>query len=123
MTVAQHINNHFNKNTTTEITNALITGATAITPAAAITDKLTGELKIENYPLLTKIELSKQELGGLIIIDCPNLKEISVRNNKITDFDIKKAKIDNAGNSVQADKLEDLTVGGNPNLKEISVEY
>ncbi|CAJ0844982.1 9105_t:CDS:10 [Entrophospora sp. SA101] len=58
-------------------------------------DVLFGKAELKNYPNLKKIELEKNELEGLVIIDCPNLELIRVGDNKLTELDIEKIKTTN----------------------------
>jgi Leucine-rich repeat (LRR) protein len=88
-----------------------------------IADKLTGELEIKDYPVLTEVELREHEIEKLTIINCPNLEKIICNINKLTELDIARIKTDADGNPVPTDKLKELVIGGNKELKAISLEY
>jgi Leucine-rich repeat (LRR) protein len=91
-----------------------------------ITDKLKGKLEIKNNNTVTKIVLSGHELEELTVINCPNLEEVEVNGNRITKFDITKAKTTDgtdAGGPGLTIKLTSILIGDNPDLEEISVEY
>jgi len=63
--------------------------------------KIMGELIIQDYPQLTAIYLTYQELTALTIINCPNLKSINVRSNQLTKLEI------------QGDNITELIAGHN----------
>src|SRR5438876_3891950 len=64
----------------------------APTAPGEINDKLTGKLEVKDYLNLTEIKLSEHELEEVVIINCPNLEKIDVSDNKLTKFDITRAK-------------------------------
>ena len=123
MTHAQtHINTQFN-NETTEIEVKQVFINEVVNGRTIIADKLTGELEIKDYPVLTKIRLIGHEIEKLTIINCPNLKEIRCHTNKLTELDITRIKTDDDGNPVPTEKLKSLYIGGNKELKKVSLEY
>lgn len=114
-----HINTHF---PTTESKIELV-GAAAL----AAGDKLQGKLVIKNYPNLTEINLNNQELTELVIINCPELKKVIAGDNKLVKCDIEKIVTDtgdDTGNPTSTNnKLEELAVVNNVDLTEISLRY
>ncbi|CAI2191853.1 17295_t:CDS:2 [Funneliformis geosporum] len=80
--------------------------------------KLTGDLIIQDYPILTEIDLKNHELTSLKITNCPNLKEINVRNNQLTKLEISG---DNKIEQIIAgqNELNELNLTNCPNLKEL----
>ena len=117
-----------NININTYLTSKFNVNATAINNLLkdSPVDILIGRLELKNYPNLTEIELGNNELEELVIINCPKLTKINVVGNKITKLDIKKIKTDNdtdTGNPAPTDQLADLSIGGNTDLEEVSLEY
>ncbi|MCE8167954.1 MAG: hypothetical protein I3273_03755, partial [Candidatus Moeniiplasma glomeromycotorum] len=121
-------NTHINDITKFPKTSARIEVKTAGTGdipngSTIINDKLTGDLKIEDYPDLTEIHIEDQELKEIIIINCPKLKKINIGRNKITKLDITKINVDASDNPVATTHLKEIKIGGNSDLEEISLEY
>lgn len=64
-------------------------------------EKLTEDLIIKDYSNLGEINLKEHELTSLSIINCPSLKKINVRNNKLTKLEI------------NSNNVEEIIVNGN----------
>ena len=68
----------------------------------SLSEKLTGEFYIKkNYSSLEEVNLSGNELNSLII-DCPQLKTINIRNNLLSKLQI-----------IDGKSLEEIVAGGN----------
>lgn len=125
--ISTYINEtNFPKNTTIEITDDALKNT--------VTNKLTGgtklegdKLEIKGYKKLTKIELKDHnEIKEVVIINCPNLELIELKNDKIAKLDITKIKTDgdtDTGGPDKAQKLERIRIGDNPDLEEVSLEF
>ncbi|WNE40894.1 MAG: hypothetical protein mread185_000351 [Mycoplasmataceae bacterium] len=96
--------------------------------------ELEGELEIDDYPELRKINLSgSKEITKLTIIDCPNVEEIDIYDNKIKELkgidalvNLKMLKIQNNQiKEVDISKNTDLGLfncHNNPDLKIVGIE-
>ncbi|CAG8472808.1 2988_t:CDS:2 [Ambispora gerdemannii] len=73
---------------------------------------LFGDLIIQAYPNLEEISLPNQELTTLTIINCPNLKQLNVRQNKLTKLEITRAKIDSQNEPI-ANEIKEIMAGQN----------
>ncbi|CAG8456386.1 1436_t:CDS:2 [Paraglomus occultum] len=101
------INANFDKKNAKTITNKELVNKLATTLASP------GGLK------------GKLELKELTIINCPKLKKINVKENKLTKLDITKAKTvgnQDDGDPAPATNLNNLVITGNSDLEEFSVE-
>src|SRR5689334_8858701 len=123
----EFIERNFDKETTIHITNQDLLNA-------GLTDGLKGSLTLEGFEKLELIEINDakstqgldNDLTELIIVDCPELKEINVRENKLVKIDITKINTTNGeadGDPAPAANLTKLTVRDNPDLEEVSLEY
>lgn len=90
---------------------------------------LTGALKLEGFKNLTKIEINdakkvsdglNNDLTGLTIVDCPKLKTINVRENKLKNINLKKTNID--GNSEGTDNIINQLTAGQNELITLNIE-
>ena len=117
---------NFPKNTTTEITDYALENT--------VTNKLTGGVRLEGdklvikgYSALTKISLvNHTRIEEVVIINCPNLEEVSMRGSGVIKMDIARIKTDDDTDDGGPDttrKLKIIRVGGNPDFKEISLEF
>ena len=117
--IKKYINEtNFPKNITEEISNAKLPLGT----------KLEGDkLVIEGYKKLKTISLNDHKLiKEVIIVNCPELTEISLKNDKIAKLDITKIKTDDdtdTGDSDKTQKLKKIRIGDNPDLEEVSLKF
>jgi len=82
------------------------------TKKATATDKLTGDLVIDDYPELKEIELDDNEITSLIITKCPKLETINIAHNKIKILDFIKVSVDGSGEGTD-NNIEEITAGHN----------
>ena len=52
--------------------------------------KLQGALDLSNFPNLTKVDVSDNELTSLIVDNCPNLVEVNAGRNQLKNFSCQK---------------------------------
>jgi len=100
--------------------NSLPKTSTEIEIDGLTSGKLTGKLIIKGFAGLTKINLQNHDLESLIIIDCPELKEIDVRKNGLKFLELEKVSLDSSGKPV-INKIVELLAGKNQ-LKTISLK-
>lgn len=86
-----------------------------------ISVKINGDLVIKDYPNLTEIDLPSQELTSLTIINCPLLKSLNVRNNKLIKLDLNKVKIDSSNDPLN-NEINEIIAGSNE-LTELDLTY
>ena len=76
----------------------------------AVGGTLTGDLIIKDFPQLEEIGLREHELTSLTIVNCPLLKHINVRNNKLANLDISKVK---EGGKLNDNEISEIIAGDN----------
>jgi hypothetical protein len=89
---------------------------------------LFGDLIIQDYPNLEEISLPNQELTTLTIINCPNLRQINVRQNKLTKLELDTPELIEliAGQNelttldlTHCQKIKKLIIPDNPSLTKL----
>ncbi|CAG8722245.1 10715_t:CDS:2, partial [Racocetra persica] len=91
-----------------------------ITQISAENQKLTGDLIVEDYPLLKKIELKNHHLNSLTVINCPNLQHVNVRDNGLTILDLSKVKIDMDKKGVESEVKEIIASQNNLTILDLT---
>ncbi|MCE8163426.1 MAG: hypothetical protein I3273_05075 [Candidatus Moeniiplasma glomeromycotorum] len=81
-------------------------------------ENLEGDLILQDYPNLKAIILPRHELTSLKVVNCPQLKQVNIRNNQLTKLEI-------AGNITELiasqNQLTTLDLTDCPNLKELII--
>jgi hypothetical protein len=85
-------------------------------------DKLTGKLVIKDFPDLDGINLSRQKLTDVEIINCPKLIDINFFQNQLNKLDFDKANVDATDNTIDADELKKINCAENK-LTKLSFKY
>ncbi|KLL04609.1 MAG: hypothetical protein MRERV_16c014 [Mycoplasmataceae bacterium RV_VA103A] len=82
--------------------------------------ELTGDLIVEDYPLLKKIELKNHQLNSLTVINCPNLQHVNVRDNGLTILDLSKVKVDMDKKGVENEVKEIIASQNNLTILDLT---
>jgi hypothetical protein len=72
----------------------------------AVGGNLTGDLRIEDYLECEEIGLKNHKLTSLVIVNCPKLEHLNVRNNQLTNLDLEKVRVSKDNKRLENDLFE-----------------